>query len=209
VYVAQRLFFRASLARYLLTLIFPFLVGMFFFWMGEINGEGTLLTTVFGLSNFRMYTIPAVAFNYYYNYFHMHPLTLWSHINVVANFVHYPYGKQLSLLMNDVFQYGNYNASFVETDGLAAGGPTSIPFVSGIFGLILICINSCMRGLGATTVALVMASPAIVFVNVRLGPALLTNGLVVLTLVLLFAPKDISRNLFGSPQFGTYKTPVH
>ena len=97
--------------------------------------------------------------------------------------------------MAEAYSLGNYNASFLETDGVAAAGTVMLPFISIIFGLVLVAINSCMRGLNLTLCAIVMAGSSVALSDTGLGPGLLTNGLALLTLILLFAPRSASWNL--------------
>jgi hypothetical protein len=70
-----------------------------------------------------------------------------------------------------------------------------LPFISIIFGLVLLAVNSCLRGLNLTLYAIVMAGSTIALVDTGLGPGLLTNGLIFLTVILLFAPRHASWNL--------------
>jgi hypothetical protein len=189
--VAQRYFFRTSMIKYFVTLMMPFFLGSIFFIVSNADRE-SLLYAGFTIANYRLYTIPAEAFNVYYAFFETHPWTYWSHINIVSYFVSYPYEQPLSVLMEDAFQMGNYNASFVETDGLAAAGVQAIPLAALAFGMALVAVNSCLRGLSPFFVAIVMASPAIVFIDVGIGTGLLTNGVGMLALFLLFAPRESS-----------------
>lgn len=193
IYLAQRFIFRTSTIGYFLTLIAPFAVGVVFLILSGAN-RNSLLYTAFTLANYRLYSIPAIAFNVYYNYFHMHPLTYWSHINVISKFVQFPYEDPLPVLMDKAFHMGHYNASFIETDGLAAAGPVAIPFVGAVFGFVLLLVNSCMRGLNITLCALVTAAPGIALIDTGMGPALLTNGIGLMAAFLLLAPRDAEWN---------------
>jgi hypothetical protein len=195
IYFAHKLFFRDSMAKYLVTVMAPFLCGTWFAdLIGFVNTD-SFIYKAFTLANFRIYAVPAQAFNVYYNFFQTHPLTYWSHINFISSFVHYPYGEPLSLVMAEAYGLGNYNASFLETDGLAAAGTVALPLVSIVFGLILTGLNSCMRNLNLTICAIVMAGPSIQLIDTGIGPSLLTNGLALLAIFLLFAPRNAAWNL--------------
>jgi hypothetical protein len=195
IYFAQRWFFRDSMMRYLLTVMAPFL---FFFSLGlALNFEDRASTfyDLFTLVNYRLYAVPAISFNVYYNYFATHPLTYWSHIGFISNFVHYPYGRPLASVMAQHYSLGNDNASFIETDGLAAAGPLAMPFAAALFGMVMVGINSCLRGLNRTLWSIVMAAASVTLIDVPIGPGLMTNGLALMSLILLFAPRDAPWNL--------------
>lgn len=196
IWLAQRIFFRESATKYLLTLIAPFMCGVALVLLLGLEDRESLFYEAFTLANYRLYSVPAIAFNVYYNFFATNPLTYWSHIGLISNFVAYPYGQQpLALVMHEAYRMGNENASFLETDGLAAAGRAMLPFISVIFGLVLVAINSCMRGLSIALCAIVMAGSSIALIDTGIGPGLLTNGLALLTLLLLFAPRNASWNL--------------
>lgn len=195
IYFAHKLFFRDSMTRFLVTVMAPFLFGTISAAVIGTEDTQTFLYRAFTLMNLRLFSVPALAFNVYYNFFQTHPLTYWSHINIIMNFVSYPYGEPLSLVMADAYGFGNYNASFLETDGLAAAGTMALPFVSIVFGFILMGVNSCMRNLNLTLIAIVTAGPSIALMDTGIGPSLLTNGLAALTIFLLFAPRGAAWNL--------------
>jgi hypothetical protein len=195
IYLAQRWFFRDSMVRYLLVVMAPFVI---FVSLGIVLGLEDRLSTfydVFTLANYRLYAVPAISFNVYYNYFAVHPFTYWSHIGFVSNFVHYPYGLPLASELAEAYSLGNENASFIESDGLAAAGPVAMPFAALVFGLVMVAINSCLRGLNRVLWAIVMAAASVVLIDVPIGPGLITNGLVAMCVILLFAPRDAPWNL--------------
>ncbi len=189
-YCAQRFFYRNSAIRFLLCVMAPFLVLVAGAAIIGTSHRHSFFYYVFTLATYRIYSIPANAFNVYYNYFHFNPHTYWSHINIVSKFVQNPYGGQsLPHLMSVSYRLGSYNASFLETDGLAAAGVTAVPWVCGAFGLILLFLNSCMRKLDLGVLCLVTAGSSIALIDTGIGPGLLTNGLVLLALVLAVAPR--------------------
>jgi hypothetical protein len=193
--VAHKFFFRDSVTKYLLTAMAPLFCGVLLAAFLGLEDRKSFLYDAFTLANYRLYSVPAISFNVYYNFFATHPLTYWSHIGFISNFVAYPYGQPLSLVMAEAYRLGNNNASFLETDGVAAAGTVMLPFISIIFGLVLVAINSCLRGLNVTLCAIVMAGSSVSLMDTGLGPGLLTNGLALLTLVLSFAPRSASWNL--------------
>ena len=192
--IAHKLFFRESVPRYLLTVMAPFLIGTLIAEIIGTDDREALLYDAFTLANFRLYSVPGLAFNVYYDFFQTHPLTYWSHINIVSSFVRYPYGEPLSLVMADQYQMGNYNASFIETDGVAAAGLLAVPFISILMGFVLVAVNSCFRGLHPAIFAVAMAGPSITLIDTGLGPGLLTNGLAALAVFVFFAPRTAPWN---------------
>ena len=189
IFLGQKYFFRDSVIRFVLCIMAPFLalVGIAAI-VGTANRE-SVFYSLFTLATYRVFSIPAIAFNVYYNFFHFNPHTYWSHINIVSKYVDNPYDSPLALVMNNAYRLGNYNASFLETDGLAAAGTVALPWICAFFGLVLVFLNSCLRGLGVRVIGLVIAGSCIVLMDVGIGPALLTNGLVLVALILLFAPR--------------------
>jgi hypothetical protein len=195
IYFMQRWFFKDSVIRYVLTVMTPFLT---FFLLSVALGLEDRQSTFYDvatLTNYRLYSVPAIGFNTYYTFFSLNPHTYWSHIGFVSNFVHYPYGQPLPLVMEEAYALGNDNASFLETDGIAAAGVAMMPFISLIFGLVMMGINSCLRGLNVTLCAIVMAAVSVTLIDTGLGPGLITNGLALMTVLLLFAPRDAPWNL--------------
>ncbi|MBV8335100.1 MAG: hypothetical protein JO358_06560, partial [Alphaproteobacteria bacterium] len=196
IYATHRLFFRDSTTRYLLAVMAPFALCVLLAFILGLEVRHSFVYDAFTLANHRLYSIPAISFNVYYHFFATHPLTFWSHIGFVSNFVPYPYGEPLSLVMAEAYELGNANASFLETDGLAAAGPMMLPFVSLIFGLVMVAINSCARGLNLTLCATAVASLSVAAMDTGIGPTLLTNGAALLALILLFVPRNASWNLY-------------
>jgi hypothetical protein len=84
---------------------------------------------------------------------------------------------------------GAFNASFLETDGLAAAGPDATLIACAAFSIILIAINSALNGLPRVLIALTMCVASIAFINVPMMTALLTEGILPASLLLAFAPR--------------------
>jgi hypothetical protein len=194
-YLAQKWFFRNSVTKLVLTLVAPFFVGMLAIDIIGTSERTSLAYLAFSLTNYRLYSVPAIGFNAYFIFFATHPFTHWSHINIIGSFVSNPYGQPLGAVMEDAYRQGSYNASFLETDALAAAGVAALPFISLVFGLILLAINSCMRGLNVALLAVIMAGSAIALIDTGIGPGLLSNGLAILSVLMLFVPRTAAWNL--------------
>jgi len=194
IYLAHKWFYRDSVIRLLLTLMAPFLVGLLMIAIAGDVSRTSFIYDAFTLANYRLYSIPAIGFNAYFKFFSIHPLTYWSHINIIGAFVSNPYGQPLATVMDEAYHLGSYNGSFLETDALAAAGVDVLPFICLLFGLILLGINSCMRGLNVTLLAIVMAGSSIGLTETGIGPGLVTNGVGILALFMLLVPRGAAWN---------------
>lgn len=195
IYLAHKWFYRDSVIKLLLTLMAPFLLGMLTITLAGEVSRTSFIYDAFTLANYRLYSIPAIGFNAYFKFFAVHPFTHWSHINIIGDFVSNPYGQPLATVMDEAYHLGSYNGSFLETDALAAAGVDVLPFTCLFFGLILLGINSCMRGLNVTLLAIVMAGSSIGLTETGIGPGLVTNGVAFLALFMLLIPRSASWNL--------------
>ena len=173
-WIAQRVFFRDSVTRFLVTAMAPFLLGVGLGVLLGLQDRTSGFYDAFTLANYRLYSIPAIGF--------------------VSSFVHYPYGAAPAAVLAEAYKLGNDNASFLQTDGLAAVGTIGLPFISLVYGLVLVGVNSCMRGLNLTMLAVVSAGAEVALIETGLGPGLLTNGVLLLSVVLLCAPRGASWN---------------
>ncbi len=190
IYLAQRYVYRQSVIRYFLCIMGPFFAFTAAAAISGTTNHKSLFFDIFTLANYRVYSVSAISFNLYYNFFLLNPHTYWSHITVVSNFVSNPYGQPLASVMAHAYRLGNYNASFLETDGLAAAGTAAIPFICLIFGAVLVSLNVCLRRLDVKLLAVVTAGSSIALVDTGIGPGVLTNGLALLGLVLWVAPRE-------------------
>lgn len=188
-FFGRRFWFRDSVLRYICAIILPFAL---LCTLPLIVGQerGSITYEAFTLVNYRLFTIPAAGFGYYYNFFQVHPITYWSHINVVSDFVRYPYASNLGAVMQDAYHFGNYNTNFLASDGVAGGGVAAIPYVSLVFGFVLILLNTAMRGLNPIFIATTMALPALTFIDSPIATALLTNGIGSFAILCFFAPRE-------------------
>lgn len=194
-YGMQRWFFKGSAIRYVFTVMLPFAIFLSLVFVLGLEDRTSTFYDIFTLANYRLYAVPAISFNVYYNFFQLNPFTYWSHIGVIANFIHYPYSQPLAAVMMEQYQLGNDNASFIETDGMAAAGPFAMPLAAIVFGLVLVGINTCMQGLNRTLCVIVMAAASVTLIDTGVGPGLVTNGLALMAVVLALAPRYADWNL--------------
>jgi hypothetical protein len=188
-------FFKTSMTRYCLVIAAPFLAVSLMALVIQPKYP-SILYGVFLILDFRLYVVPAAAFNVYYDFFQAqaHPLTHFSHINLVRLFMHYPYGESISEVLRDQYHMGTYNASFIMGDGLAGFGVAGIPVICVLFALVLILINTCFRGLKPFILATTLAVPAFWLINVPLFTTLMTSGLGFVSALMLFTPRSAPWN---------------
>jgi hypothetical protein len=168
-----------------LSLLIPATIGMLLF---VIFGERALLP--FGVINLRLLAIPASALNYYNDFFSAHRLTYFCQISVVDAFLKCGYPKQLSLMMEDAYHLGNFNASLLATEGIASVGIYFAPIATFFCGLVVALGSGLSRRLSDEFVMLSSAVLVISLLNVPLSVALITNGGFLLFLLWLVTPNE-------------------
>ena len=145
--------------------------------MGLAEDPSTVVQQLVALLYMRTLGMPAAATGVYINFFQSHPLTYYSHINVVSLFLHYPYQMSLGqvigfdLVADDL----NANANIYATDGYAALGAVGVVLIGPILGLFLSVANAMTaRSLRMACAAFV---PFVMIVsNSSLFTSLLTGG---------------------------------
>jgi len=194
IYVLVKYFNRTSAIKYYLALAIPLYVGVVVFMLfpSGANAGGNLLEFAFlGLVVFRLYGVTANATGLYYTYFQSHEHTYWSHITGINFFVDYPYGDHtVAIEMERFYGLGNYNSSFIATEGIASYGYQALPVVSLVVGALFVIMNTAARGIGPQVLALLMIMPGLLIDERPLGTSLLTGGLIFLVLYLAWMPRN-------------------
>jgi hypothetical protein len=194
IYFGTRFFCRESAVRLYFLLALPFLLGAGWFALSPqtANPGGNLIQfTYMGVVLFRLYAVTSDAMGFYYAFFDNHPHTYWSHVSIINLFLHYPYGADtIANKLQSDFQLGNYNASFLATDAIAAYGYHALPLVGLVVGLVFVMINTAARGLGPTSRGVVTAMPTLAIQNIPFMTTLLTNGIGFLILYLAWLPRE-------------------
>jgi hypothetical protein len=188
---------KTSMLRYYICLSAPFLFGftLILLFPDSISfGGGNLVVFFFtNLINYRLYSIPGEAFTIYTEFFSTHPPTYWSHINGVNFFLHYPYSGSIAEELKKAFDLGNYNASYLSTDAIAAVGYEGIPLASAALGLVFMLANAAGRGLNRVFLGVTMIMPAVMLLERPLTTSLLTGGIAFLILYIAWTPRDMIR----------------
>ena len=146
-----------------------------------------------GIINSRMIAMPSVALEVYNNFFSTHDLTHFCQINILKPFVTCPYSEQLSIVMNNAYSYGAFNASLFATEGIASVGLTLAPFSALVCGLVIALSNRLSFGLQPRFVLLSGGVLPHIFLNVPFSTTLLSHGAAVLFLLWYITP----RAMFG------------
>ena len=106
--------------------------------LNVIGTDNFILQTIVSLTFMRAFCITGVAMAFYTTFFLEHPLTHFSHIQVMRNFIHYPYPDSVGEVIGRYMAPGttlDANASFWATDGMAALGFTGIVLAGVLFRL--------------------------------------------------------------------------
>jgi hypothetical protein len=145
----------------------------------------------FGIINFRLFAVPAVALDMYNDFFSRHELTHFCQIIFLKPFVSCPYSEYLSIVMSKNYALGNVNASLFATEGIASLGPRWAPLSIFVCGLVIALANRLSAGLPPKLILLSAGILTQVFLNVPLTTSLLSNGAAMLFLLWYVTPRDV------------------
>lgn len=141
--------------------------------------------------NARMIAMPSVALEVYNNFFSTHDLTHFCQINVVRPFVGCPYSQPLSVVMNNNYSFGNFNASLFATEGIASVGLALAPLSVLVCGLVIALSNRVSSGLPPRFILLSGGVLPHIFLNVPFSTTLLSDGAAVLFLLWYITRRDM------------------
>jgi hypothetical protein len=199
------LLFLALLSRFfeartttVLSLFLPVLAGVIlaFLYRSEALSYGQI-RNYFGAVNFRMIAIPSSALDFYNDFFSTHELTHFCQISFLKSFFDCPYSDQLSIVMQNAYQLGNFNASLFATEGIASVGLIFAPFSVLVCGLVIALGNRLSAGLPPRFILVSAALLPQTLLNVPLTITLLTNGAAVLFLLWYIMPRTIFQQDVG------------
>jgi hypothetical protein len=139
--------------------------------------------------NWRLVAIPSVAMDIYNHFFAHHDLTYFCQISVLKKVMHCPYQQQLSLVMEQEYHLGNFNASLFATEGIASVGALWAPVAAFACGLVFAVGNRLSAGLPAGLVLVSGAIVAQVLLNVSLSTVMVTHGGALLFLLWYLTPR--------------------
>ncbi len=145
----------------------------------------------FNLVNFRMIAIPSNAMDIYYDFFSNHDLTYFCQIRFLKPIMHCAYRDPLSIVMAQVYDLGNYNASLLSTEGIASVGSLFAPISAFVCGLVIALGNRLSAGLPPRFILVSGAVLPLVFLNVPLTTGLLSQGAGIVFLLWYITPRTI------------------
>ena len=148
-------------------------------------------TSYFLLVNFRMIAIPSTALDFYSHYFSTHGFTHFCQIWIIKPFVSCAYQEPLSVLMQQTYHLGFFNASLFATEGIASAGPYLAPVAILMCGLIIALGSRLSAGFPPRFILTSSAIVAQVLLNVPLSTVLLTHGLAILYLLWYITPHHL------------------
>jgi hypothetical protein len=170
----------------ILSLLAPILAGMLL-----ILAFGSSGALVFATINFRMLTIPSVAMDIYNDFFAAHDLTYFCQISILKRMMPCPYQEPLSIVMQNAYGLGYFNASLFATEGIASVGPLFAPVPAFVCGLVIALANRLSAGLSPRFILISGAVFAQTLLNVPMTTTLLTHGLAILLLLWYLTPRSI------------------
>lgn len=193
-YLFFRFFRNVSTTGFYLALTAPFWIGMalyFLFPNGRtLDGNNVAVWGYLNLVIFRQYAVSANALGIYYNFFQTHTHTLWSQITGLDFFLRYPYGDHtVAIEMQRRYDLGNYNASFLATEGIASYGYQAIPLASAALAFVFILLNTATRSIPPRTLVIMMVMPCLMLNERPLSTSLLTGGIIFLIFYLAWLPR--------------------
>jgi hypothetical protein len=118
-----------------------------------------------------------------------HPLTYYTHINIINQITGlYPYDMSIGEVIND--GESNSNATFFLMDGVAAAGLAGCLLIGIVFWIVKSLLNSLSYIYSVPLLTALFLFPLQSLMNVSLFTSLLSHGVILLFLILLFV--DIS-----------------
>jgi hypothetical protein len=183
VLVLSRIF--EARAAAILSILLPMLLGVIL--MAKYLNDYTLY--YFGVVNIRMMATPSSAMDVYNDFFSRHPLTWFCQISFLKPLMSCPYQEQLSVVMEEAYQLGKFNASLFATEGIASVGLYFAPLTALVCGLVIAIGNRVSAELPPRFVLMSSALLPPAFLNVPFTTALLTHGAGILFLLWYIMPR--------------------
>ncbi|MGY3445244.1 MULTISPECIES: hypothetical protein [unclassified Bradyrhizobium] len=144
---------------------------------------------VFSAINLRFVAIPSLALDQYADFFAHHELTRFCQITALRHLTACPYGE-LGPTLGAIYRDGNFNASFLATEGIASVGLALAPASALVCGLILAVGSMVSRHLSPRFTAVSSGIAVQAVMNVPLTTGLLSNGIALLFLLWWLTPEQ-------------------
>ncbi|MES5489125.1 hypothetical protein QMZ05_40825, partial [Bradyrhizobium sp. INPA03-11B] len=144
---------------------------------------------VFSAINLRFLAIPSLALDQYADFFAHRELTRFCQISILRQVTACPYGE-LGPTLGAIYRDGNFNASFLATEGIASVGLALSPISALVCGLILSAGSTVSRHLSPRFIAVSSGIAVQAIMNVPLTTGLVSNGIALLFLLWWLTPEQ-------------------
>ncbi|WP_194454125.1 hypothetical protein [Bradyrhizobium sp. CCBAU 53421] len=143
---------------------------------------------VFSAINLRFLAIPSLALDQYADFFAHRELTRFCQISILRQVTACPY-DELGPALGAIYRDGNFNASFLATEGIASVGLALAPVSALVCGLILSVGSMVSRHLSPRFIAVSSGIAVQAIMNVPLTTSLVSNGVALLFLLWWLTPE--------------------
>lgn len=177
---ANRATFKSIASFCVPCLAIPIAIGFLF----NIDNK-SLIGVAFSIIFMRTYAMAGGLTGVYHSFFEANPNTHYSHINLVGQFIDYPYDQSLGRTIGQSLGSPtmNANANFFATDGIAAAGILGVLLIGPVIGLTLAVFDSIIPK-GNVYLACIASIPAIISLsNTSFFTTLMTGGLFIVVLL--------------------------
>lgn len=184
IYFAIRYYNDKVSSRFHVFLIFIFIIIPIVIVKNDSNPISLVLSLIF---IYRIQCIAGIQFQKYVDFFQIqdHPFTNYTHIGIVNKITGlYPYDMSIGEVVND--GEANSNATFFLMDGVAAAGLLGCIIVGILFLIVKSTLNSFSHEYKVPLLAPLFLFPLQSLMNVSLFTALISHGIIVLFLILIF-----------------------
>ncbi|MCA6120626.1 hypothetical protein J6500_01715 [Bradyrhizobium sp. WSM 1704] len=167
-----------------LALLIPMTIGLVAFVVLAADKDYVLFSAI----NLRFIAIPSLALDHYADFFARRELTHFCQVSILRHLNGCSYGE-LGPEFAAVYRDGNFNASFLATEGIASVGLVFAPVSAFLCGVILSAGSMASRHLSPRFVAVSSGIAVQAIMNVPLTTALLSNGIGLLFLLWWLTPE--------------------
>ena len=147
---------------------------------------------VLGFVNFRMFAVPSMVLDIYFDFFSKHSVTHFCQISFLKQIASCPYSDQLGIVMERAYHFGNLNGSLFAVEGVASLGSTLAPLSALACGLIVAMANCASCHLPPKVVFVSSGVLVQALVNVPFTTGLLTHGAALLFLLWYLTPSSLT-----------------
>lgn len=145
----------------------------------------------FSMVNFRMVAIPSIAMDVYADFFSSHALTHFCQVSYLRSILDCAYREPLSIVMQNTYKLGYFNASLFATEGIASVGMLWAPVATFMCGIVIAVGNRLSAGLPPQFILISGALLAQILLNVPLSTVLLSHGAGILFLLWYVTPRSL------------------